>query len=41
MASDNHTRIGEGFRELLRTFAPCVCSELWRKYGEDWWQKGV
>ena len=41
MTSDNHTRIGEGFRELLQTLAPHVCAELWRKYGADWWQKGV
>lgn len=37
----NHTLVSQGFRILLKAFAPYIARELGNEYGDKWWEKGV
>ena len=39
--STNYKFVDEGFRILLKDFAPYIAMELQKKYNKDWWNLGV
>lgn len=37
----NHALVSQGFRVLLRSFAPYIARELGNEFGDNWWTDGV